>query len=1030
MRRWATRFVGREPEMDALKAAWAKARGGEPQCVALVADSGFGKTRIAQEFFGWLSTHEDGVEGAGYWPDRLLRVQENLEINADPSDCAQDGRRLPFLWWGVRMPDLGDRNAIATRSALGAELGRLTPHLAALDKRRRLQAIGGAQADTLAAAARNIAFDASATALEALLSIATFGVAGIGKTMVETGLERRRKHREREALIEESAAPGDSAQRASADVVDLVLAALRSACHAPPAGLAPAPVILLIDDVQWLDADETAGAFLNQMVGAARREGWRLLLVLTCWEREWRLAARGTGGLATLRASLDEWAREVGVGKAPDLADIVAETFPGLPAGQRDLFVEQADGSPDMLDALLAKFDEERRWWVDRSTAAALTEAGENELRDATRDTLVAKRLRNMPGHVHQALAAASLQGVRFSPPIAAETARRLAFERPEAGLSQAETDFAFLSGATSPSAEFRRRQYQGEARILLADLIDDDAAAAALQVALANAAAEVARAPAEAEDAGLEALIASIDVTEGPLSIEVAGALAEAVRRAVEAADHRTAAALAGRWLGLWETGRFPQAWPNDIWAVTSAWGAMHGFGRTIQLLRNYVDVQRPLANTNEDTEARRNLSIALNRFGDAIGNSEGLQAAFPAFSESVAISRELALQLGTTQARRDLAVALDRLGQALCIKENAQAALPVYKESMQLCEILADTRTLESRRDFIVTLNKVGDTLFDLYGAEVALGTFELSLSTSRDLACEISSPESFRDLSVALNKLGDAVCAVEGTSAARRLYEESLEICEALATDNDTPEARRDLSIVYNRLASVSLAMGDPEEALRFYESSLALVRRLTSEIGTPRALRDLSFVLGKLGDISLKLGRAETARHSYIEALEIRRDLVSKLGTADAWRDMSVALDRVADVTLSFENAGKAHSLYLESLGIRQSAAGRNGTLQARRDLYVSYNKLAGSARRIGDIRSAAGFADASLRLARALHEEFGTAETLADMRTAEARNRTVGGVNPAAQVQTVPGRPPSAGRTTASAPPVIVLKPRT
>src|SRR5262249_38084136 len=58
--RGLTRFVGRQPELDALRQAQAQAEAGHGQVVALVGEAGVGKARLAYEFVhahptpGWL----------------------------------------------------------------------------------------------------------------------------------------------------------------------------------------------------------------------------------------------------------------------------------------------------------------------------------------------------------------------------------------------------------------------------------------------------------------------------------------------------------------------------------------------------------------------------------------------------------------------------------------------------------------------------------------------------------------------------------------------------------------------------------------------------------------------------------------------------------------------------------------------------------------------------------------------------------------------------------------------------------------
>jgi hypothetical protein len=126
-----TKFCGRGPEMETLAAAWeraSKAEDPQPQLVVLLGESGLGKTRLAQEFYGWISTHADAPEPEGYWPDELGAIENNLRVNPAVADC-RDEAPLPFLWWGLRLADPGERNIALGSSALYTYRGVLTAHL-------------------------------------------------------------------------------------------------------------------------------------------------------------------------------------------------------------------------------------------------------------------------------------------------------------------------------------------------------------------------------------------------------------------------------------------------------------------------------------------------------------------------------------------------------------------------------------------------------------------------------------------------------------------------------------------------------------------------------------------------------------------------------------------------------------------------------------------------------------------------------------------------------------------------------------
>ena len=103
-------FKGREDVLDALMTAWRKACQGDPQCAVLLADSGYGKTRLIHEFYRRVSAEANGgKKGSGYWPDELSADPARIDPNPDFDDFESKGE-IPWLWWGMRWGCPLDRN--------------------------------------------------------------------------------------------------------------------------------------------------------------------------------------------------------------------------------------------------------------------------------------------------------------------------------------------------------------------------------------------------------------------------------------------------------------------------------------------------------------------------------------------------------------------------------------------------------------------------------------------------------------------------------------------------------------------------------------------------------------------------------------------------------------------------------------------------------------------------------------------------------------------------------------------------------
>ncbi|MFM5948916.1 MAG: hypothetical protein ACKOPM_06765 [Novosphingobium sp.] len=460
---WQDAFIDRPVELASLDEEWRLAKQREPRIVALIAEQGFGKTRLAQRFFHRLSTTEDISGQNGWWPDRLEGEHSTDEVTPVLSEHPA-GVEMPFLWWGIKLRDPGNSpvrfstELTAARETLRSYLHRHIEAQAYLHRKERVNA-----------AVRKLALDLVVDAAPEML---TGGLAGPIKTIAEGGKEIFEAYH--------NSLPGQQ------DHVEAILADLRSVCATPPQGIKPVPICLLIDDFQWLSADLEACRLLDRLCEVARNERWPLLILATSWERGWygeANRARFTGwGLPT---------RQLDIGPI-SLAALVCSALPGLTKAQVDLLLDRAEGNPRSLKYLLANLLEDRRHcFVDRDTTSALTTEGEAYVRDQTHDSVVAERFLKSPQPVKTLLAAASLQGVNFAPKVAARTCRALAVEVDDVHFESAERPYAFIFRRAPTAAEFRQNNVWRAAAEWLPNLADPDRAKEAFSQAMSDLAKE-----------------------------------------------------------------------------------------------------------------------------------------------------------------------------------------------------------------------------------------------------------------------------------------------------------------------------------------------------------------------------------------------------------------------------------------------------------------------------------------------------------------------------------------------------------
>ena len=144
-------FCGREEQLDALMSCWHEIKAGRgPKTVVLLAESGLGKTRLAQEFYRRLVATEQGT--AGYWPQQLGEDGNNLLVSPTVTSI-DSGAPMPFLWWGLRLAHQTGRNQVATGVLSSHVNEQRVPDLAPFhrEQRRRrrlldLAKVGGAVA--------------------------------------------------------------------------------------------------------------------------------------------------------------------------------------------------------------------------------------------------------------------------------------------------------------------------------------------------------------------------------------------------------------------------------------------------------------------------------------------------------------------------------------------------------------------------------------------------------------------------------------------------------------------------------------------------------------------------------------------------------------------------------------------------------------------------------------------------------------------------------------------------------------------
>lgn len=238
---------------------------------------------------------------------------------------------------------------------------------------------------------------------------------------------------------------------------------------------------------------------------------------------------------------------------------------------------------------------------------------------------------------------------------------------------------------------------------------------------------------------------------------------------------------------------------------------------------------IERLLVPDPQDPELRRELSLSLNRVGEALGASGRQKEALQAFRRSLDIRHALASG-GQPAAQRDLALSQERVADALLGLDRTVEAATAYAAALKIREglLAAEPNSVEWALDLAVSHDKNGNLLLADGKIDEALGAYEAALKIREEVLAE--DPDSVRcqrDLSSSYIRLGEVLLVSGRPEEAIAEFRQALPLREALAKDRDNVGAQLDLV-----LALVKAAEAGDEPQARLAQAS-AIVHALESE-----------------------------------------------------------------------------------------------------------------------------------------------------------------------------------------------------
>lgn len=910
-------FCGREEQLETLLSCWQEVRSGlaGPRTVVLLAEAGLGKTRLAQQFYDRLVALEQN--DAGYWPPRLGVDGNNLLVNPPAAswDAAAD---MPFLWWGVRLPDPVGHNQVTT-GALAAHVdGFLVPHLTAFhrEQRRRQRLL-------------QLAKVGGAVAADAILDLVPF--LGLLKKVGEVGLELKGIHdswrQDRRTL---DAATLLEERRDS--LVDQLIADLDKLFTGPAGRRVPA--VILVDDAQFSASDAGVTAFLAALVPAMTAGRWPVLLLLTHWEREYvdgiesgapaglddggsRAGGYDPMGASPVAAIIDEHSRQeldsvkvIRLAPIAGLEPLVTSQLPGLTSDQVGQLTERAGGNPRFLDEIVrvALDPRNRALFEGRNTTNAMTDAGVTALlaKSVRLHDVVAERFSGSPEAVQKAVALAGLQGAQFLRALVGDAevslgeaaASSAAAEKidVEGALAAAEHRHAFVASLGWEQAAFSQRIYQEVAREFLPAFYDEDEAVAALRRAVSDVVTgtrllDLSRdAATQLWRLGVTLFEESQDVDERRIAAYCLHMLSQALKESGELQVAYVAALRQAALLDTLPDGRLDGdlAWlraVNDTLAAVGDLDAQRDvLTRLVRLTGEtydddvntwsasmYAQALLDMADFYELIGERRSRADALSMAVDALASLEGHDEDIDSLETSLRLHR----------VHGEWFVEAGELERAVEVQDRAHA----------IATHLAAIDDGPGRRfDLAVVQRQVGRSALLRRDYQAAAADLEAAVANLRDLLGYDTTVTLEIQLASTLDDLAEAYDNEGRLAEAEALLLESLALMRRhLSMAPEASRTRYNLADSLERVAQVRRSRGSLDSAWDVSREAVELRRAVVDQLGTSAASADLGFSLARAAEVAGKRAAFGEGYGHAREALELLRGVHERDDSArSVWR----------------------------------------------------------------------------------------------------------------------------------------------
>ncbi len=1039
--RWRDVYVERG-ELGLLMERWKKVSDFQrveeiqPQLAILLANSGFGKTRLVHKFYEEIVKRHQ-ADGCRYWPPLIGRNNDTLTVNP-PFDQVDLEQRLPFLWWGIQLPDQTTEKSTC-KPVLNDAVGILSSHLFSMEMARQRREVRNAVGQEVLNLA--LVTISKLTLIETAKDYYEIGkgIAGAINKAIGIRKEEKQSHVERE-------------RQEKKEFVDEVVENLSMLMNPDNSDMERIPMVLFIDDAQWIDCKQDHKSrpntdlleLLGKIMRLARQEHWPIMIILTHWEEDWnklRLSGDGVphllenGGEAEIVETYartanpnyhgwEEWERSIIRLGQFDLSGILKAALPGVyqdEGQQMRLIGKVVDGFQREKDVLAdnARYLDEflkmlyqpanLEYLRDRSIDQPLIDGWEvrmsRKLGGLEYARLVQNRFDQLKEPYRQTLCLSSYQGIEFPEKLTEVISRYLygpkygcpwtALEDPETFIQR---NVKYPSGVSRfPDSVYKSIAYEAlspEHKQKLKEILPRLLSYWLYYGSFGQGLETLDLNLAEEETLCGIALRVLNDCRSDSESLarEINADLASvvALSRLVRINRYKYNEEQAYRYaLEFYES--LVEPWsPGDIEfgdaiAIYNSLSLHQQHSAAIFIARNINSDCIELDRLNGDQESKSNLSLSYGLLGEVAFDMQQPNEARAWHEKALEIDRLLAEQSPDPKTLHSLSITFEWLGDIAADMLRLDEAKRWYEQSLTIRSQLAEqSSSRQDLRDLSFSYGKLGGLALELLQLEEADSFHQKALEIREQLLQGHENPDTLRDLSLSLERLGDVAVAMNDFEKAQQFFHDMLDIKGLLVEEAVTPQTLRDLAIANKKLGKVALNMQQPDAAKAWYEKALEIDHLLTEKYPGPKTLLDLSITYLDLGDVVLDNQQPEDASAWYEQSLDILSKLAESSLSPKVLSNQAIACERLGNVASNMQQQEAAKVWYEQALEIRRQQSKDSKNPQTLRNLSIMYGKLGDVARSVQQLEGAKAWYEQALEICRQLAENSSSPQALRDL----------------------------------------------